>query len=131
MSDNVINLGTRKTLTEDKAELKKAEEVHEKHLDAVATLHKEDMLTALDQIRQRVEANELDGFCIAGRNPDNGAFLSTAILNTSSTRVDTYLAYAGILGAMQVDLIDLGNNGPHMNTDGSYFALGPIQEIED
>lgn len=129
MSDNVISLGTRKTLDEDRAELRQAEEVHQQHLDAAAELHKKNLLKMLDDTKARVETGDIDGLCMAGRNPHNGAFLSTALLNASSTRVDTYLAYSGILGAMQFDMIDLANSGPHMNPDGSYFALGGVQEI--
>ncbi len=130
MSDNVISLGTRKTLEEDRAELARAEEVHKTNLDETAKLHRSNMLTFLDRVRERVEAGELDGMVVVGRNPNNGAFLASSVLNDLETRVDTYLAYAGMMGAMQLDLTDLANAGPHMNSDGTFMAFGTVQEIE-
>ncbi|MDE4297102.1 hypothetical protein PXK56_18095 [Phaeobacter gallaeciensis] len=129
MTDNVISLGTRKSLAEDKAEKQAAEETLKVHLDEAAASHKANMLGFLENLKARVEADEIDGLVLAGRNPANGAFLSTAIMNTSATRVDTYLAYAGILSALQLDMTDLANSGPHMNSDGSYFAVGTAEEL--
>lgn len=130
MTDNVISIGTRKPLEEDKAELRRAEKMREKHLVEAADNHQKNLLELLDNTKKRVMDGQLDGLVIAGRNPENGAFMSVVALNTSSTRVDTYLAYAGILSAMQIDMVDLSSSGPHMNPDGSYFALGEAQEIE-
>lgn len=128
MSDNVISLGTRKTLQEDQEERQAAEKLFERSVIEAEQKHQKDLLDLLDQLKSRVKAGELDGLVVTGRNPANGAFLSTAAL-CKTTRVDTYLAYAGILGAIQIDVTDLANNGPHMNTDGSFFTIAAAEDI--
>lgn len=127
--DNVISLGTRKSFAAEREEKQKAEQAYEEHIDAAAAQHKKNMLAFVKNLKARIEANEIDGLVVAGRNPASGAFLSCVIMNNSSMRVDTYLAYAGILGAMQLDVTDLANNGPHMNSDGSHFVILPADEI--
>jgi hypothetical protein len=129
MSENVIHLGTRKTLAENHAELKRAEAVHEKALNENAKNHLANLTETLTNVQARVDAGELDGLVVLGRNPNNGAFMSVAVLDGLATRVDTYLAYAGILGAMQLDLTDMANAGPHMNTDGTFFAVENVLTI--
>lgn len=135
MSDNVISLGTKRSLAQEQAEIKQAEEAHQKVLDENAENHKKNMLQILEGVKARVEAGEMEGFIIAGRNPSNGAFLSIALLDGMKTRVDTYLAYAGALDALKLDMVDMANSGPHMAPDGSYFALSavsdPYDEMED
>jgi hypothetical protein len=124
VTDNVVRLGTGQSLAEENAEYERVLAAHQEHLDEAAEAHHKNLLTLLDNTRALVEAGKLDGLCIAGRNPENGTFMSVITLNTSDTRVDTYHAYAGVLGSMQQDVSDLACSGPFMNSDGSYFAIG-------
>lgn len=130
MSDNVISLISKRPVAADEADRQKAEAAYEHHLEQEKSKHQEELLFALDMLRDRVLAGQLDGLSFVGRNPNNGAFVSGTILNQSETKVDTFYSYAGALHALQLDVSDQANSGPHMNLDGSFFALGPVQALE-
>lgn len=131
MSDNVISIGTKRSLAEMQIEEQKAQERHQEYLDESATEHRKSTLKALDDLKDRIMAGEIEGLVIAGRNPENGSFLSLALMNVSVMRVDTYLAYAGVLDSLKLDMVDLASSGPHMNLDGSYFAFGDLMSTDD
>lgn len=129
MTENVTNLQNVRR-TKEEARHADAERAYEKTRQAAMVDHKNNLLTLLQNCISLVEKGEIEGLALCGRNPNNGVFLSTIVMNRMETRVDTLLAYSGALETLKQDFTDLANSGPHMNSDGSYFALEMPEGID-
>jgi hypothetical protein len=120
MADNIVSLSAG--IEKKKKEQTEKEIEHQRMIDET----KAAQLKSLDQIKQLIVDDKMEGFVLIGSSPV-GAFL-TEIAFPYEMSIETTLAYLGALECVRLELADFGQNLPQMLLDGS--LIDPDDEEE-
>ena len=129
--ENVVRLGTKKTLTEEEKEKAFLEQKYNEFKETAINEHQANMLATIEGLSSLVIAGKLDSFVLVGRNAEKGYFLDLSMINSQIETAPTFLAYAGKLDAMKLDMLDLAGVGPHMDIRGDFFAIADPVDLYD
>lgn len=130
-AENVVRFGTKKTLTEEETEKAALKQKYNEFKEASINEHQANMLATLEGLSALVIAGKLDSFVLVGRNAEKGYFLDITMINNQIETAPAFLAYAGKLEALKLDLLDLAGVGPHMDLVGDFFAVADPIDLYD
>lgn len=129
--DNVISIGSRKPLHEEKKEREERKKASDERVEESAVQNKENLLFMLNQAIKLVEEGNMDSMVIVGRNPSNGLFFSEIVMDDTIKQANVCYSFVGALEASKAELLDDAVGGPHMDATGEYFGLLSDEDVQD
>ena len=126
---NVISLASRKPIEVEEAEALEAHKAEIEAKDNADQAARGYQIQALDDIRARLAAGDIDGFVLIGHSP-KGCFLTEVAIPQTANAIVT-MAYLGALEAIRLELADSAQMMPQMINDGSIIDPNEGIEFED
>lgn len=130
MSDNVIDIKTRKTKTQQIEEIAERETEKLAQKQAALSKHQEDLLVYIDQVRDLVEAGHLETLIIISRHVTTGLYHTAAIIDSNATELNKLYGHIGVLETMKLELMDVVSMAPAYMEDGTILDPQEVQ-IDD
>ena len=119
MTDNVIQLGSRKTLAEVQQQEAIAAEKALTQLSEKQAEIKKLTLASIDAVRKMVEDDQMGGLVIITQNLADRLFLSDIVIQREVTPPAQLFAWTGILEALKLEIAAYATMSPQYLIDGT------------
>jgi len=117
MSENVIDIRTRKTREIPDPEVEKLKE--EEARKSAMSEHHESLLRYLDQVRDLILDGKLETLVLISRHIETGHYHTASIIDAKATDLTKVYGHIGVLETMKLELMEVASMAPALMEDGS------------